>query len=66
MIYPQVVGNSVGLPPIYVLFAVTIAGHVCLIGMVLGLPIFSILYELGKRAVHRRIQKKEALHKENG
>ena len=67
LIYPQVVGNSVGLPPIYVLFAVTICGGMFgLIGMVLGLPIFSILYELGKRAVHRRIQKKEALHKENG
>lgn len=61
LIYPQVVGNSVGLPPIYVLFAVIICGGMFgLIGMVLGLPIFSVLYELGKRAVHRRIRKKEA------
>ena len=47
LIYPHVVGSSVGLPPLWVLFAVTVGGGLFGInGMLFGLPIFSIIYEI--------------------
>lgn len=59
LIYPQVVGTSVGLPPLYVMFAVTISGGLFgLVGMVIGLPIFSVLYALCRSWVHQRIKQK--------
>ncbi len=59
LIYPQVVGTSVGLPPLYVMFAVTISGGLFgLVGMIVGLPVFSVLYALTRQWVHQRIDKK--------
>ncbi len=47
LIYPKVVGNSVGLPSLWVLFAITIGGGLAgVMGMVLGVPILSIIYAL--------------------
>ncbi len=47
LIYPKVVGNSVGLPSLWVLFAITIGGGLAgVMGMVLGVPILSIVYAL--------------------
>ena len=47
LIYPHVVGSSVGLPPLWVLFAVTVGGGLFGVsGMLFGLPIFSIIYEI--------------------
>lgn len=46
-IYPKVVGSSVGLPGIWVLAAVTIgAGVGGILGVLLGVPVASILYRL--------------------
>lgn len=60
LIYPQVVGTSVGLPPLYVMFAVTISGGLFgLPGMVIGLPVFSVLYALCKSWVHGRLERKQ-------
>ncbi len=45
VIYPRVVGQSVGLPPLWVLFAVTCGGALGGIGgMFLGVPVCSVLY----------------------
>ena len=45
LIYPHVVGNKVGLPSIWVLVAVIIGGGIGgVIGMLLGIPILSMLY----------------------
>lgn len=45
LIYPNVVGNKVGLPSIWVLVAVIIGGGIGgVIGMLLGIPILSMLY----------------------
>ena len=46
-IYPKVVGKSVGLSPIWTLLAITVGGGLFgVVGMLIGLPIASILYSL--------------------
>ena len=61
LIYPHVVGTSVGLPGLWVLFAVTVGGEIGgIFGMFVSVPICSVLYALGKEEVRRRlIQKKK-------
>ena len=59
LIYPKVVGNSVGLPGIWVLVAVAIGGDLFgIIGMLLGLPTASVLYTLFKQNVYRKLDEK--------
>ena len=56
VIYPRVVGPSLGLPGIGVLAAVTVGGGLFdFLGMLLSVPIASILYTLLKRDVRRRL-----------
>ena len=56
VIYPKVVGTSIGLPGIWVLAAVTVgAGIGGLLGVLLSVPIASILYTLLRRDVHKRL-----------
>lgn len=64
LIYPKVVGTSVGLSGLWVLFAVSIGGGLFGIsGLILGLPTFAVLYTLLREETHRRIKKKEELIK---
>lgn len=59
VIYPKVVGSSIGLPGIWVLFAVTIGGSVFgIMGMLIGVPLSSVLYCLFRQAVDKRLEKK--------
>ncbi len=49
LIYPKVVGNSVGLPALWVLAAITVGGGLGgVLGMIVGVPIVSILYAMVK------------------
>jgi len=60
VIYPKVVGTSIGLPGIWVLAAVTIGGGVGgLVGVLLSVPVASVLYTLLRRDVHKRLACKE-------
>ena len=60
LIYPKVVGSSIGLPGIWVLAAVTIGGGVFGIGgMLLGVPLAASAYKLLKADVQKRISKKK-------
>lgn len=60
LIYPHVVGGSIGLSALWVLFAVSIGGGLFGIpGMVFGLPTFSVIYELLRRWVNQRIKDKQ-------
>ena len=60
LIYPRVVGTSVGLPGIWVLAAVTVGGGLFgFLGMLVGVPTASVLYTLLRRDVHRRLGKTE-------
>lgn len=59
LIYPRVVGSSLGLPAMWVLAAVTVGGSLGGIGgMLLGVPSASALYILAKQATAWREQKK--------
>ena len=59
LIYPKVVGDSVGLPGIWVLVSVAIGGDLFgIIGMLLGLPIASVLYTLFKQNVYKKLNEK--------
>ena len=59
VIYPRVVGKSVGLPGIWVLAAVTIGGNAFgLLGMLFAVPLCSVLYAVARRVVHRRLAQK--------
>lgn len=59
IIYPKVVGKSVGLPGIWVLTAVTIGGSLFgILGMLLSVPVCSVLYSLCRQLVAERIRQK--------
>ena len=61
LIYPHVVGNSVGLPSIWVLVAVTVGGNLMgIAGMLVFIPITSVLYTLLREWVYRRLKEKKA------
>ena len=60
LIYPHVVGNSVGLPSIWVLVAVTVGGNLMgLVGMLIFIPLVSVLYTLLREWVYRRLREKK-------
>ena len=59
LIYPRVVGKSVGLPGIWVLAAVTVGGNAFgLVGMLLSVPVCSVLYTLFREFVNHRLEQK--------
>ena len=59
LIYPHVVGKSVGVPSVWVLFSITIGGSLLgLVGMIISIPVFSIIYVLLKEKVHHNLRKK--------
>ena len=58
LIYPHVVGSSVGLPSIWVLAAVTIGGNLLgIVGMLVFIPLVSVLYTLFREYVYLRLKK---------
>lgn len=60
LIYPKVVGNSIGLPGMWVLFGVTVGGSLGgILGMLLGVPITCIIYTLLKQDVNSKLKQKE-------
>lgn len=59
IIYPKVVGKSVGLPSIWVMVAVTIGASIYgVLGMILSVPLCSILYSIIKTDVNLKIEEK--------
>lgn len=59
LIYPHVVGNSVGLPSIWVLAAVTLGGSLMgVVGMLVFIPLCSVFYALLKDTVNERLSRK--------
>ena len=73
LIYPHVVGNSVGLPSIWVLVAVTVGGSAMgIVGMLIFIPLCSVGYSLLREEVNKRTRlkntrvKKEVPHPSNG
>lgn len=64
LIYPHVVGNSVGLPSMWVLFAVTVGGSLMgVAGMLIFIPLMSVLYSLLREWVNGQLKGKKTLQK---
>ena len=60
LIYPRVVGSSVGLPSIWVLVAVTVGGSVMgVVGMLIFIPLVSVLYTLFRENVYKKLREKQ-------
>ena len=58
LIYPKVVGDSIGLPGIWVLAAVTIGGGVMgVMGMLLGVPLAAAIYRLIREDMNKADEK---------
>ena len=54
-IYPNVVGNSVGLPPLFTLLAVMLGGKLFgIIGMIFFIPLMAVVYTLIREDIQRR------------
>lgn len=59
IIYPKVVGNSVGLSALWVMFAMLVGGSTLgLVGMLLGIPTFSVLYSLVTNYTNKKLKNK--------
>lgn len=56
LIYPRVVGSSIGLPPIWTIFAVTFWGGVMgIVGIWIGTPLTATFYRLFREQVYARL-----------
>lgn len=59
-IYPRVVGNSVGLPAMWVMTAVILGGSILgVVGMLVMVPLCSVLYALLRESVNKKLRKKQ-------
>lgn len=59
MIYPRVVGSSIGLPPLWTLFAVVFWGGVLGIpGILFGTPATAMIYQLLRTSVRSRLRQR--------
>jgi predicted PurR-regulated permease PerM len=55
LIYPKVVGNSIGLPGILVLFAVAVGGGLFgVAGMLFGVPTLSVIYKIFNKIIDKK------------
>lgn len=66
LIYPRVVGDSIGLPSMWVLFAVTVGGGLMGIpGMLIGVPVLASIYKIIKIDVKYREQVRQVAGKQD-
>lgn len=60
IIYPRVVGSSIGLGGFWVLFALIVGGSLFgLPGMLIGIPIFAVCYTLIRQDMYKRLSSKK-------
>lgn len=60
LIYPKVVGTSIGLPGMWVLFAVTVGGSMMgIMGMLVMVPVFSVIYTLVGEIANKRVEERQ-------
>ena len=64
LIYPRVVGKSIGLPGMWVLLSVTVGGSICgILGMLIATPLCSLLYALFTKMVNDRLKSNKIVTK---
>ena len=57
---PKILGSSMGLSPFWVLVAIVVmSGLFGFMGMIIGVPIFSVMYVLGERLIDQKLQNKK-------
>ena len=60
LIYPQIVGNAIGIPSILIFVAIIIGGEFGgVIGMFLGIPFTAVIYTLVEQDIEKRKKKKQ-------
>ena len=60
LIYPKVVGTSIGLPGMWVLLAVTVGGEIMgVMGMLVMIPLISVFYTLLREVANRRVEERQ-------
>ena len=56
---PKILGNSTGMKPLWIIFAITVGGSIAgIIGMFLGVPVVAFLSYLFDRYLNHRLRKK--------
>ncbi len=64
IVYPRVMGNAIGLPSLWVLFAVVLGeGLMGILGMLLFIPLMSVFYKLLGEKVNERLKAKAVFPK---
>ena len=59
LIYPKVVGDSIGLPGIWVLLSVTVGGSLFGVkGIILFIPLVSVVYSLFRKYIYGKLREK--------
>ena len=59
LIYPRVVGNSIGLPGMWVLVAVSVGGDLMgVAGMLVMIPVTSVIYALLREVTNKRLERR--------
>lgn len=59
IIGPKILGGAVGLPTLWVMFAIIAGGALFnIVGMFIGVPVFSVIYELAEERVHNNLKAK--------
>jgi len=62
VIGPKILGDKTGLSSFWVLFAITLFGGLWgLVGMIVGVPVVAVLYDLVKKLIHRGLKKHDSL-----
>ncbi|MBE6129690.1 MAG: AI-2E family transporter [Erysipelotrichaceae bacterium] len=60
IIGPHILSDAVGLPTLWVMFAIIVGGAMFgVVGMFVGIPIFSVIYTLTEDWIHRRLREKK-------
>ena len=59
IIGPKILGDSIGISAFWILFAILVAGKFLgIVGMVMGVPLFAVVYSIIKELVEARLRKK--------
>ena len=60
LIYPKVVGDSIGLPGIWVLLSVTVGGSLFgVVGIIIFIPLVSVVYSLFRKYIYGKLREKD-------
>ena len=62
IIGPKILGDKTGLSSFWVLFAITLFGGLWgLVGMIVGVPVVAVIYDLVKKLIHRGLKKNNSV-----